>query len=296
MYKGSIPALMTPMTEDGSINFDQFQTFVDWQITEGSSGLVPVGTTGESPTLSHQEHINVVKACVDAAAGRVPVIAGAGSNSTREAIMLTQEVQKAGAQAALIVTPYYNKPSQAGLLAHFDAIHSETDIDIFIYNIPGRSIVDMSTETMKALSAYPRIVGVKDATGDLSRVAETRVAIGQDFIQLSGEDTTAVGFNAMGGVGCISVTANVAPRLCAEMQAATATGDYAKARILQDDLMALHSLMFAEPSPGPAKYAASLLGLCAPRLRMPLTDITDALKAKLEDAVKSLALKGIGAL
>jgi len=228
MFKGSITALLTPF-KDGAVDEAAFQAFVEWQISEGTHGLVPVGTTGESPTLSHAEHKRVVELCIEAAAGRVPVIAGAGSNSTDEAIHLTQHAAQAGANAALIVTPYYNKPTQAGLYAHFKAVHDSADIPIIIYNIPGRSVIDMNVDTMAELFKLPNIVGVKDATGDLARVSMQRWKVGEDFVQLSGEDATALGFNAHGGVGCISVAANVAPALCADMQEASLAGDYAAA-------------------------------------------------------------------
>jgi 4-hydroxy-tetrahydrodipicolinate synthase len=290
MFKGSIPALITPFTEDGAVDADGFQKFVDWQINEGSSGLVPVGTTGESPTLSHDEHRLVVKLCVEAAGGRVPVIAGAGSNNTAEAIELIQHAHDVGADAALVVTPYYNKPSQEGLYQHFKAIHDASDLPIIIYNIPGRSVVDMTTETMAALFKLPNIVGLKDATGDLDRVASQRASVGPDFIQLSGEDATALAFNAMGGVGCISVSANVAPKLCAEFQAATLAGDYAKALEYQDKLLPLHRAMFMEPSPAPAKYACSLLGLCTDTVRLPLMPASETARAVLASVVYELGL------
>ena len=285
MFKGSIPALITPFNDVYEIDADKFQKFVDWQIKEGSSGVVPVGTTGESPTLSHDEHNRVIELCVEAVDGRVPVIAGAGSNSTAEAIAFTQHAQKVGADGALVVTPYYNKPSQEGLYQHFRAIHDASDIPIVIYNIPGRSVVDMSVETMARLFELPRIVGVKDATGDLDRCASQRAAMGEDFIQLSGEDATAVGFNAMGGVGCISVTANVAPKLCAEMQAACAAGDYRAALLINDKLLPLHRAMFMEPSPAPAKYAGSLLGLCGEKVRMPILPASEGARSIIASAI-----------
>ncbi|WP_029618391.1 4-hydroxy-tetrahydrodipicolinate synthase [Pseudorhizobium marinum] len=255
MFKGSMPALVTPFTADGAIDEQAFAAHVEWQIAEGSSGLVPVGTTGESPTLSHAEHMRVVELCIELAAKRVPVIAGAGSNNTREAIELATHAEKAGADALLVVTPYYNKPTQKGLFAHFSAIADAVSLPIIIYNIPGRSVIDMTPETMGALAkAHANIAGVKDATGKIERVSEQRIACGKDFIQLSGEDATALGFNAHGGVGCISVTANVAPRLCAEFQAATLAGDYAKALEYQDRLMPLHKAIFLEPGVCGAKY------------------------------------------
>ena len=290
MFKGSFVALITPF-KDGQVDEEAFRKFVDWQITEGTNGLVPVGTTGESPTLSHDEHMRVVEICIEVAAGRVPVIAGAGSNSTEEAIMLSKHAKSAGADAALVVTPYYNKPTQEGLYRHYDAIQSEADIPVIIYNIPARSIVDMSVETMAKLSKLPNIVGVKDATSDLNRPILTKAACGDDFCQLSGEDGTAIPFNAGGGHGCISVTGNIAPKLCADMQAAWFDGDTARAMALQDGLMPLHSAMFCETSPGPVKYAAELLGLGAADARLPICEIADSSKA----AVKA-ALKGAGIL
>ncbi|NRP71173.1 4-hydroxy-tetrahydrodipicolinate synthase [Ensifer psoraleae] len=271
MFQGSIPALVTPFTATGSVDADSFVAHVEWQIKEGSHGLVPVGTTGESPTLSHDEHKKVVELCVEAAARRVPVIAGAGSNNTTEAIELAQHAEKAGADAILVVTPYYNKPTQKGLFAHYAAIAESVKLPIVIYNIPGRSVVDMSVETMAALArAYPTIVGVKDATGKIERVSEQRMACGKEFVQLSGEDATALGFNAHGGVGCISVTANVAPRLCAEFQEATLAGEFAKALEYQDKLMPLHKAIFMEPGLCGAKYALHRLGRMSRAVRSPL--------------------------
>ena len=284
MFKGSIPALITPFT-NGALDLDALKKLVEWHIEQGSDGLVRVGTTGESPTLSHDEHNLVVSEVVKAAAGRIKIIAGAGSNYTQEGIGLIQHAEAAGAEAALVVTPYYNKPTQAGLIAHFTAMHDAANLPIIIYNIPGRSVVDMSPETMGELAKLPRIVGVKDATGDLARVAKQRLTCGTDFIQLSGEDATAVGFNAMGGVGCISVTANVAPKLCAQMQAATLAGDYTKALEYQDLLMPLHIAIFLEPGVAGAKYALSKLGLCSEEVRLPLVGLTDATKAKIDAAM-----------
>ena len=248
MFSGSIPALITPFA-NGALDEKAFQEFCDWQITEGSSGLVPVGTTGESPTLSHEEHKRVVELCIEATAGRVPVIAGAGSNNTAEAVDLSQHAQKAGADAVLIVTPYYNKPTQAGLYAHYKAIHDAIDLPIIIYNIPGRSVVNMSIETMNNLAQLPNIVGVKDATSNLERVSATRMLMGSDFCQLSGEDSIALALRAHGGHGCISVTANIAPRLCAEMQAACTAGDFATALEIQDRLLPLHISLLPKPAP-----------------------------------------------
>ncbi|MUZ71374.1 4-hydroxy-tetrahydrodipicolinate synthase [Agrobacterium vitis] len=277
MFQGSMPALVTPFTETGAIDEKAFAAHVEWQIAEGSSGLVPVGTTGESPTLTHDEHKRVVELCVEVAAKRVPVIAGAGSNNTMEAIDLAQHAEKAGADAVLVVTPYYNKPTQKGLIAHFSAIAQAVSLPIIIYNIPPRSVIDMSPETMgKLAQAHKTIVGVKDATGKLERVSEQRITCGRDFIQLSGEDATALGFNAHGGVGCISVTANVAPRLCAEFQAATLAGDFAKALDYQDRLMPLHKAIFLEPGLCGAKYALSRLGRMGRTARLPLLSTLEA--------------------
>ena len=285
MFRGSLPALVTPF-RDGSVDFKALKELVDWQIAEGSHGLVPVGTTGESPTLTHEEHEQVIEAVVKAAAGRVPVIAGAGSNNTVEAIRFLRHAQSVGADAALVVTPYYNKPTQAGLIAHFRALHDACDLPIIIYNIPGRSVVDMSPETMGELARLPRIIGVKDATGKIERVSMQRESCGADFIQLSGEDATALGFNAHGGVGCISVTANVAPRLCAEFQEATLAGDYARALEYQDRLMPLHTAIFLEPGLAGAKYALSRLGRCADEVRLPLLPVTAPTRAAIDAALR----------
>jgi 4-hydroxy-tetrahydrodipicolinate synthase len=282
--RGSIPALVTPF-KNGALDLVTLKKLVDWHVAEGSTGIVPVGTTGESPTLSHAEHQTVVEEVVKAAAGRVPVIAGAGSNNTAEGIALIRHAQKVGADAALVVTPYYNKPTQAGLIAHFTALHGCCDLPIVIYNIPGRSVVDMSPETMGALAKLPRIIGVKDATGKIERVSMQRASCGADFIQLSGEDATALGFNAHGGVGCISVTANIAPRLCAEFQTATLAGDYAKALEYQDRLMPLHEAIFIEPGLVGAKYGLSLLGLCSEEVRLPLVGLTDGTKDRIRAAM-----------
>lgn len=289
MFRGSMPALVTPF-RDGAVDFDTLRALVDWHIAEGSSAIVPVGTTGESPTLSHDEHAAVVEAVVKAARGRVPVIAGAGSNATAEAIDLVRHAAKVGADAALVVTPYYNKPTQAGMIAHYTALHDASDLPIIIYNIPGRSVVDMTPETMGRLARLPRIVGVKDATGKLERVSQQRITCGPDFMQVSGEDATALGFNAHGGVGCISVTANVAPRLCAEFQAATLAGDYRKALDYQDRLMPLHEAIFIEPGLAGAKYALSVLGLCAPEVRLPLVPVTEATQARIREAMRHAGL------
>ncbi|WBU52726.1 4-hydroxy-tetrahydrodipicolinate synthase [Paracoccus sp. SCSIO 75233] len=290
MFKGSMPALITPFDQDGELDLDTLKKIVEWQIEQGSNGLVPTGTTGESPTLSHDEHRRVVEEVVRTANGRVPVIAGAGSNSTREAIGLAQHAESVGADGVLVVTPYYNKPTQAGMIAHFTAVHDATNIPIIIYNIPGRSVVDMTPETMGELAQLPRIVGVKDATGKLERVSQQRITCGKDFIQLSGEDATAHGFNAHGGVGCISVTANVAPRLCAEMQAATLAGDYKQALELQDRLMPLHIAIFLEPGLAGAKFALSQLGMCDERVRLPLVSLTRPTKKRIDEAMRFAGL------
>ncbi len=286
MFKGSMPALVTPFDANGKVDEEAFRALVEWQIEEGSHGLVPAGTTAESPTLTHDEHKRVVEICVEVANGRVPVIAGAGSNNTAEAIDLAQHAEDAGANAVLVVTPYYNKPNQRGLKAHFGAIAEAISIPIIIYNIPGRSIIDMSVETMaKLFDEYDNIVGLKDATGDLSRPSKQRHIVGKDFNQLSGEDMTAIGFNAQGGVGCISVTANVAPRLCSQMQEATLAGDYGKAAEIQDKLIPLHSALFVEPNPGGAKYALSLLGRAENNQRLPLVPIADETEMLVRDAL-----------
>ncbi len=290
-FRGSFPALITPMTEDGAVDEAAMRRFVDWQVEQGSHGLVAVGTTGESPTLTEEEHKAVIELVVDQAGGRVPVIAGTGSNSTAEAIGYTRHAEQAGADAALVVVPYYNKPSQEGLYAHFRAVAEAVSLPVFVYNVPGRTVADISVETLARLAEdCPNIVGVKDATGDLNRPVLTRLAAGEDFIQLSGDDGTALAFNAHGGVGCISVTANVAPALCAEFQTAALSGDLARARKLHERLMPLHMAMFAEPSPGPAKYAASLLGLCAPFVRPPLTEISETARRAVEAAMRNAGL------
>ncbi|HHW33491.1 MAG TPA: 4-hydroxy-tetrahydrodipicolinate synthase [Paracoccus solventivorans] len=290
MFQGSLPAMVTPLTDKGAVDWSALEQLVDWLIEQGSNGLVPVGTTGESPTLTHDEHREVVEAVVRHAAGRVPVIAGAGSNNTQEAIELARHACEVGADGLLIVTPYYNKPTQAGLIAHFTAVHDATDRPIIIYNIPGRSVVDMTPETMGELAKLPRIAGVKDATGRLERVSCQRITCGTDFIQLSGEDATAHGFNAQGGVGCISVTANVAPALVAQMQAACRAGDYAEALRLQDLLMPLHIAIFLEPGLVGAKYALSRLGRCGETVRLPLVPLTDATRARIDAAMAHAGL------
>ena len=287
--RGSLPALVTPL-KDGALDIDALHALVDWHIAEGSHGLVPVGTTGESPTLSHAEHERVIEEVVTAVGGRVPVIVGAGSNNTIEAVGFMRHAEKVGADAALVVTPYYNKPTQEGLIAHYTALHECCDLPIIIYNIPGRSVVDMTPETMARLAELPRIIGVKDATGKLERVSLQRMACGADFIQLSGEDATALGFNAHGGVGCISVTANVAPRLCAEFQEATLAGDYATALDYQDRLMPLHEAIFLEPGLAGAKYAMSRLGRCRDEVRLPLLPVSEPVRARIDAALDHAGL------
>ncbi|MBY5935363.1 4-hydroxy-tetrahydrodipicolinate synthase [Tateyamaria omphalii] len=289
MFKGSMPALVTPF-RNGALDLETLKKLVEWHVGEGSHGLVPVGTTGESPTLTHEEHETVIETVVKAAAGRIPVVAGAGSNNTVEAIRFVEYAAKIGADAALVVTPYYNKPTQRGLIAHFTALHDCADIPIIIYNIPGRSVIDMTPETMGELAKLPRIVGVKDATGDLARVCDQRMACGPHFIQLSGEDATAHGFNAQGGVGCISVTANAAPKLLSQMQEACLAGDYAKALEIQDKVMPLHKAIFTEPGLVGAKYAMSRLGLCSDEVRLPLTGLADETKAKVDAALEFAGL------
>ena len=283
MFKGSLPALVTPFS-DGQVDVAALKKLVNWHIDQGSHGLVPVGTTGESPTLSHEEHDLVVETVVNEAAGRIPVIAGAGSNNTAETVRLVQAAKDAGADAALVVTPYYNKPTQRGLIAHFTAA-ADCGLPIIIYNIPPRSVIDMTPATMAELAKHEMIIGVKDATADLSRVPAQRMMCGPDFVQLSGEDATALGFNAHGGQGCISVTANIAPKLLAEFQETTLSGDYAKALTQLDRLMPLHQAVFTEPGLVGAKYGMSLLGLCSDEVRSPLTTLTDETKAKIKDAM-----------
>ena len=289
MLKGSLPALVTPF-KNGELDIETLKKLVEWHIGEGSNGLVPVGTTGESPTLSHGEHERVVEEVVRAVAGRIPVVAGAGSNNTVESMRLMQHAHKVGADAALVVTPYYNKPTQRGLIAHFTALHDCCDLPIVIYNIPGRSAVDMSPATMGELAKLPRIIAVKDATGDLARVCEQRITCGPDFIQISGEDATAHGFNAQGGTGCISVTANVAPKLCAQLQAATLRGDYGEALKIQDRLMPLHHAIFTEPGVVGVKYAMSRLGLCSEEVRSPLTALSDETRSLVDAALRHAGL------
>jgi 4-hydroxy-tetrahydrodipicolinate synthase len=283
-FRGSFTALVTPF-KNGSLDEKAFRELVDWQIAEGTNGLVPVGTTGESPTLSHEEHKRAVEWCIDQADGRVPVIAGSGSNSTQEAIELSRHAQEAGADAVLIVTPYYNKPTQEGLYQHFKAINDAISIPIIIYNIPGRSVIDMSVDTMKRLYELRNIAGVKDATANVLRVSQQRAAMGPDFNQLSGEDGTCLGFMAHGGDGCISVTANVAPRLCAEFQSACLKGDYATALKLQDKLLPLHQNLFIETNPAPAKYALAVLGKCADTVRLPMVALSEKSKTAVREAM-----------
>ncbi len=283
-FKGSITALVTPF-KDGAVDEGAFRAFINWQIEQGAHGMVPVGTTGESPTLSHKEHDRVVEICVDEVKGRIPVIAGAGSNSTEEAIGFSKHAEKVGADAVLIVTPYYNKPTQEGLYQHFKAINDAIGIPIFIYNIPSRSVIDMSVETMARLFELKNIAGVKDATANLARASLQRQVMGPDFIQLSGEDATALGFMAHGGHGCISVTSNVAPRLCAEMQEACLKGDYATALKVQDRLMPLHTNLFLETNPSPVKYAASVLGLMQDDVRLPLIPVSEGTKQAVRSAM-----------
>jgi 4-hydroxy-tetrahydrodipicolinate synthase len=284
MFRGSIPALITPFA-NGALDEDAFRRLIEFQIKSGSHGLVPVGTTGESPTLSHDEHQRVVQICIEQTDGRVPVIAGAGSNSTAEAIELARYAQAVGANGVLVVTPYYNKPTQEGLYRHYKAINDAINIPIIIYNIPGRSVIDMSVATMTRLFALPNIAGVKDATANMARVSQQRGAMGPEFCQLSGEDATALGFNAHGGVGCISVTANVAPALCAQFQNACLEGDFVRALALQDKLMPLHDALFVESNPGPVKYAAERLGICSAETRLPLCPVQETTRAAVDAAL-----------
>ena len=288
-FRGSFTALVTPF-KNGSLDEKAFRDIVEWQIGEGTNGLVPVGTTGESPTLSHAEHNRVVEWCTDQAKRRVPVIAGAGSNSTAEAIELARHAEAAGADAVLVVTPYYNKPTQEGLYRHFKAINDAIGIPILIYNIPARSVIDMSVDTMKRLFELKNIAGVKDATANMTRVSQQRAAVGPDFNQLSGEDITALGFMAHGGHGCISVTSNVAPRLCAEFQGACLRGDYAAALELQDKLAPLHVNLFVETSPAPIKYAMSLIGKCADTVRLPMVPASEKARTAVREAMTHAGL------
>jgi 4-hydroxy-tetrahydrodipicolinate synthase len=291
MFKGSFTALITPF-KDGAIDEATYQSLVQRQIDCGTDGLVPVGTTGESPTLSHDEHMRVTELCIDVARGKVPVIAGTGSNSTEEAIMLQRHAKEAGADAGLVVTPYYNKPTQPGLIAHFTAIADAVDLPIIIYNIPGRSVIDMTVDTMATLAKHPNIVGVKDATADLVRPLKTLLACGPDFCQLSGEDATIVPFLSQGGHGCISVSSNIAPELCAQLHDAWQASDLKKVSEINARLLPVHDAMFCEASPGPVKYAAELMGLCSGELRLPLVEITEASKQKVKDALSGAGLLG----
>ncbi|MEQ8295301.1 MAG: 4-hydroxy-tetrahydrodipicolinate synthase [Nitratireductor sp.] len=291
MFRGSLTALVTPFASDGSFDEKAFRAFVEWQIAEGSNGLVPVGTTGESPTLTHDEHRQVIKVCVEVAGGRVPVIAGAGSNNTAEAVGLVEYAESVGADGVLVVTPYYNKPNQRGLYEHFAAVARATKLPVFIYNIPPRSVIDMLPETMGRLARdFTNIAGVKDATGKVERVSEQRATCGADFIQLSGEDASALGFNAHGGVGCISVTSNVAPRLCAEFQEASLNGDRERAIDLQDRLMPLHRALFVEPNPAGVKYALSRLGRIGGGVRLPMMAVETATAERIDAAMKHAGL------
>lgn len=285
MFKGSMPALVTPFGESG-VDFDALKAIVEWHIEQGSHGVVAVGTTGESPTLTHEEHEEVVKVATEAAAKRIPVIAGAGSNNTDESLRLVKFAKSVGADAVLVVTPYYNKPTQQGLYEHYRTLHDSCEIPIIIYNIPGRSVIDMNPDTMGRLARLKRVVGVKDATGDVTRVSKQRQTCGDDFIQLSGEDASALGFNAHGGIGCISVTANVAPKPCAEFQNALLEGNYAAALEYQDRLMPLHTAIFVEPGLAGAKYGMSLLGKCENRVRLPLVPVTPETESKIREAMK----------
>ena len=285
MFKGSIPALVTPFGESG-VDFDALRAIVEWHVEQGSHGVVAVGTTGESPTLTHEEHEEVVKVATESAAKRIPVIAGAGSNNTDESLRLVKFARSVGADAVLVVTPYYNKPTQQGLYEHYKALHDSCKIPIIIYNIPGRSVIDMTPDTMGRLAQLPRIVGVKDATGDVTRVSKQRQTCGSDFIQLSGEDASAIGFNAHGGIGCISVTANVAPKLCAEFQNALLEGDYAGALEYQDRLMPLHTAIFIEPGLAGAKFGMSIFGKCENRVRLPLVPVTPETESRIREAMQ----------
>jgi len=289
MISGSLTALITPF-RDGEVDAPAFEQFVNWQIEAGSHGLVPCGTSGESPTLSHEEHMHVVELCVKTAAGRVPVIAGAGSNSTEEAVMFTRHAAEVGADAVLSVTPYYNKPTQEGIYQHFRAVHDAAEIPVILYNIPGRSVVDIGVETMARLFELPRIIGVKDATGDIARTSAQRRAMGPDFLQLSGEDATALAVMAHGGQGCISVTANVAPKLCAAFQTACMNGDFAEALRLQDILYPLHRALFVEASPAPTKCAAALLDLCSEEVRLPMVPISEGSRQQVRSALLEAGL------
>jgi len=290
MFQGSLTALITPF-KSGQVDDKAFEQLVEWQIEEGTHGLVPVGTTGECPTLSHDEHKHVVELCVRVARKRVPVIAGAGSNSTAEAIDFSRHAKRAGADAVLHVTGYYNKPTQEGIFLHFKAISEAVDIPIFVYNVPVRTIIDVSVATLARCAKVKNVVGIKDATANVARVTQQRLACGSEFIQLSGEDSTALGFMAHGGAGCISVTSNVAPRLCAEFQTACLKGDWGRARALHEQLMPLHDALFCESNPGPVKYAASQLGLCSAEVRLPLAGLAEDSRRKVDAALKSVGVR-----
>lgn len=290
MLRGSITALITPM-RDGAVDEKAFASFVDWQIAQGTHGLVPVGTTGESPTVSHEEHRRVVEICVEVANKRVPVVAGAGSNSTAEAVSLAQFAEATGADAVLSVVPYYNKPNQEGLFQHFSAVAKAIGIPVILYSVPGRTVVDLTVDTIVRLrDAHPNIIGVKDATGNLERATMERVKLGEDFILLSGDDSTALGFNAHGGNGCISVTANVAPRLCSQMQELSLAGDFKAARAINEKLSYLHRDLFMEPNPAPAKYVANRLNLCANEMRLPLTPVSKPTQDAMDFALAHAGL------
>ena len=289
MFTGLYTALITPF-KNGKVDEKAYQSLIEWQISEGVHGLTPCGTTGESPTLTYEEHNRVVSLCIEVAKGRVKVLPGTGANSTEEAIMFTRHAKNAGADGALVVSPYYNKPTPEGIYQHYKAIAEAVDIPIIIYNIPGRSVIDIKDETLERLSKLPNVVGVKDATGDLSRVSTLRARLGKDFQQLSGEDMTAIGFNAQGGIGCISVTSNIAPKLCAEVQNKTLKGDFAGALAIHDTLVELHQAMFCETSPGPVKYAASLMGKCLPDVRLPLVQPTEASKIRIRNVMQKVGL------
>ena len=292
MFKGSITALITPL-KNGKVDEKAFQDFVEWQINQGSHGLVPCGTTGESPTLTHEEHERVIDLCIEAANGKVPVIAGTGSNSTDEAISLTKFSKEVGADAALVVTPYYNKPTQEGLYHHFKAINDSCDLPIIIYNIPGRSVIDINIDTLKKLAKLKNIVGVKDSSNDLSRPLLTTKSIGKNFCQVSGEDATVVPFLSQGGHGCISVTANIVPKMCSDLHNSWQKGNFKRVQYLNTFLFPLHNALFLETSPGPVKYAASLLKICSSELRLPLVDVTSSTKKEIKSVLNKLKIKPI---
>jgi len=290
MLRGSLPALITPFA-NGAVDEKAFSAFVDWQIGEGSHGLVPMGTTGENPTVSHEEHRRVIEICVEVTGKRVPVVAGCGSNSTEEAVSLTRFAETIGADAVLSVVPYYNKPTQEGMFRHFSAVAAATSLPILLYSVPGRTVVDLTIDTIARLrEAHDNIVGVKDATADMSRASLTRAKLGDDFILLSGEDITALGFNAHGGTGCISVTANVAPRLCSQFQNACQQGNYAQALELQDKLVHLHKSIFLEGNPSGVKYAASRLGLCRNEFRLPVVPVSKGTEEAIDFALQHAGL------